>query len=146
MIDDLVLKIKEKEVLEVLKIISIIYAVFLFFLALFLKYQESIIESLFIIVFAIIVNVLNSGEMIVTEKGITTKVTKFLKYSQVQKIIFKNRILYVYTKDRNKPYRIVFSIYEDKKLINKAYYYIDSKIQIIKEEEREHQEYINNYL
>lgn len=144
--DDVVLKIKERESFEVIKIIAIVYLIFLFFLALILRYQESIIQALLIGVFAFVVDSINSGEMVVSEKGITAKVLGFIKYSKISKFELKNRILYVYTKENNKPYRIVFSISEDQKIIENTYKFIDSKVKTIEEEEKEHQEYVENYL
>ena len=146
MSDDIVLKIKEKESLEVLKIISIIYLIFLFFLALIFKYQETIIQSLLIAVFACIIDVINSGEMIVTEKGITCKMLGFIKYSKISKIEQKGKLLYIYSENNKKPCKIIFSSLEDKKNIENAYRYIESKVKTIEEENKEHQEYVENFL
>ena len=144
--DDIILKIKEKELFEILKIISVIYLVFLFFLALILRYQESIIQSLIILIFVIIVDALNSGEMIVTEKGITCKVTGFVKYSKIYKLTMKKRVLYVYTKERTKQYRIIFSSSEDAKIIENTYRFMDAKVKRFEEENKDNQEYADKYL
>ena len=146
MMDDIVLKIKEREVFQVLKIIAIVYLVFLFFLALILKYQESVVQALIIGVFAIIVDALNSGEMVVTEKGITTKVTGFIKYSKISELELKNKVLYISLKESSKPYRITFALTEDQKLIENTFKYMDSKVKKIEEENSEHQEYVEKYL
>ena len=143
--EDIILKIKEKESLEVLKTISIIYLVFLFFLALIFKYQETIIQSLLIAVFAFIIDAINSGEMIVTEKGITCKTIGFLKYSNIDKVEKKGKVMYLYSKE-NKRHKIFFAQSEDLKTIENAYRFIDSKVKIIEEDNREHQEYVENFL
>ena len=144
--DDIVLKIKEKESFELLKVILIFYFIFLFFLALILKYQETIIEVMLIAVFAIILDALNSGEMVITEKGITTKQTKFIRYSKIDKVEYKTRILYLYVKERKKPFKIIFSKSENQKSIENVYKFIDSKVKKISEEEKEQQEYVEKYL
>ena len=144
--DDVILKIKERESLDILKFILIFYLIFLFFFALILKYQETIIEVMLIGIFAIIVDVLNSGEIVITEKGITSKVTGFVRYSKIYRLELKSNIFYIYTREREKPYKIIFSISEDKKSIENAYKFIDSKVKKITEENKEHQEYIEKYL
>lgn len=146
MYDDIVLKIKEREAFEIIKFISIFYLVFLFFLSLILKYQESIIQSLIILVFVVIIDSLNSGELIVTEKGITCKVTGFIRYSKIYRLTMKKRVLYIYTRERTKPYKIAFSVSEDPKLIENAYRFIDAKVKRIEEDNKDHKEYMDKYL
>lgn len=144
--DDIVLKIKEQESLEILKLIFFIYLIFLFFFALIIKYQESVLQAFIILVFVFVVDALNSREMIVTEKGITTKKSGFIKYSKMYRIELKKRMLYIYTRDRKTPYRINFALTEDPKLIENTYKFIDSKVKGIVEEEKEHKEYVEKYL
>ena len=81
--EDIVLKIKEKESLEVVKYISIIYALFLFFLGAIMQFEETIIEVTFICVFAIIIDMINYGEFIVSEKGVKSKKIGFIKYKEI---------------------------------------------------------------
>lgn len=144
--DDIILKIKEKEALEVIKIISLIYLVFLFFLALILRYQESVVQSLIIVVFVIVIDALNSGEMMVTEKGISSKVTGFIKYSKIYRLTIKGRNLYIYTRDRKTPHRVTFALSEDPKLIESTYRFVDAKIKRIEEETKDHEEYVEKYM
>lgn len=144
--DDIILKIKEKESFEIIKIISIIYLIFLFFFALILKYKESIIQSLLISVFAFAIDSVNTGELVITEKGLTCKVFGFVKYSKIYRLELKGRTLYLYTRENTKPYKIFFSASEDSKSIENAYKFIDSKIKRIEEEEKTHKEYVEKFL
>ena len=144
--DDIILKIKEREILEIVKIISICYLVFLFFFALIIKYQETIIEALLIAVFALIIDSINSGTIEISDKGLTCKVFGFMKYNKIYRLKLKNRVLYLYTRDRQKPYKIIFSITEDIKIIEKAYKLIDSKVKRIEEEDKERKEYVEKFL
>ena len=144
--EDIILKIKEKESLEVIKIIAIIYLVFLFFLALILGYQETIIQVLLIVTFVIIIDAINSSEIVITEKGITLKSLGFIKYGKIYRLKKEKNILYIYDRELKKPHKVIFSMSEDKKMIENAYRYIDSKIKTIEEENKEHQEYVENFL
>lgn len=144
--DDIVLKIKEKESLEILKLIFFIYLIFLFFFALIIKYQESVLQAFIILVFVFVVDALNSGEMLVTEKGITTKESGFIKYSKIYRVELKRRMLYVYTRDRKTPYRITFALSEDPKLVENTFKFVDSRVNRIVEEEKDHKEYVEKYL
>lgn len=144
--EDIVLKIKEKEGFEIIKNISILYAIFLFIIALILGYQETIIEVTFIFVFAIIMNMINCGELVVSDKGISSKFIGYIKYNEIYRTEFENRILLVYTRKLKKPIKIVFAENEDYKLIEKSYRYIDSKVKRIEEDTKEHEEYVKKYL
>ena len=144
--DDVILKIKEKEALEVVKIIALVYLIFLFFLALILRYQESVVQSLIIVVFVIVIDALNSGELVVTEKGISSKVTGFIKYSKMYRLEKNGRIIYIYTRDRKTPHKITLALSEDPKLVENTYKYIDAKIKGIEEETKDHQEYVEKYM
>lgn len=144
--DDVNLRIKEQESLEVLKLIFFIYLIFLFFFALIIKYQESVLQAFIILVFVFVVDAINSGEMLVTEKGITTKRTGFIKYSKMYRVELKRRVLYIYTRDKNIPYRITLALTEDQKLVHNTFKYIDSKVKGITEEEKDHKDYVEKYM
>lgn len=144
--DDVILKIKDQESLEVLKLVFLIYLIFLFFFALVIRYQESVLQAFIILVFVFVVDAINSAEMIVTEKGITTRGTGFIKYSKMYRVELKKRMLYIYTRDREHPYKITFALSEDPKLVQNTYKSIDSKVKRIMEEEKDHQEYVEKYL
>ena len=144
--EDMVLRIKEKESLEIVKYISILYAIFLFAYALILGYEETIIESTFILIFSVIINVFNYGELRINEKGISTDLIGCIKYSEIYKVEIKERIMFVYTKKNKKTIKIIFSNNEDYKLIEKSYKYIDSKVKTIEADTREHEEYVKKYL
>lgn len=140
--EDIVLKIKEKEVLEVLKYICIIYSVFLFTLSAILQYQETIIQVTFIIVFAIIIDMLNLGEFVVFTKGIKSKAIKFIRYKDIYRTEFRDRTFVIYTRTSKRPYRINFAKNEDYIDIEKAYKYIDSRVKKVQEDKKEHEEFI----
>ena len=143
---DIILRIKEKEYLEIIKYIAFVYAIFLFAYALILGYEETIIEATFILIFSVIINVFNYGELLITEKGISADLMGFVKYSEIYRTEFKDKILYVYTRKLTKPIKIIFAENEDSKLIEKSYRYIDSKVKKIEEDIKEHEEYIKKYL
>ena len=144
--EDIVLKIKEKEGLEILRLISIVFMIFLFFLALILKYQESIIQACIILGFAFIIDVLNSGELTVSEKGINSNVTGFIKYKIIYRVELKNRILYIYEREDKKPYKIRFSLSEDTMQIENAYKFIEGKLKRLEEEYKDEKEYSEKFL
>ena len=144
--EDIVLKIKEKEGLEILRLISIVFMIFLFFLALILKYQESVIQAFLILGFAFIIDVLNSGELTVSEKGINSNVTGFIKYKIIYRVELKNRILYIYEREDKKPYKIRFSLSEDTMQIENAYKFIEGKLKRLEEEYKDEKEYSEKFL
>ena len=140
--EDIVLKIKEKESLEVVKYISIIYALFLFFLGAIMQFEETIIEVTFICVFAIIIDMINYGEFIVSEKGVKSKKICFIKYKEIYRLDLDNRTLTLYTRNEKKPYKINFAKNEDMSQIDKIYKYIDAKIKRIEEDIKDHEEFV----
>ncbi len=140
--EDIVLKIKEKEVLDILKYICIIYGLFLLVLGLILQNGETIIQVTFIIVFAIIVDMINLGEINISNKGIKGKEIKFIRYKDIYRTEFKARTLVMYTRASKKPYRINFAKNEDYAEIEKAYKYIDAKVEKIEEDRKEHEAFI----
>lgn len=144
--EDIVLKIKEKEILEVVKYISIIYGLFLFFLGAILQYEETIIEVTFICVFAIIIDMINYGEFIVSEKGDKTRHIGFLKYKEIYRLELENRTLTLYTRNTKKPYKINFAKNEDMSQIDKIYKYIDAKVKRVEEDIKEHEEFVQKIL
>lgn len=131
--EDIVLKIKEQESLEVVKIICMLFGVFLFILGAILNYEETIIEVCFMWVFALIIEVVNYGEFIVSEKGIKCKRTGYIQYKQIYRMELKNRNLILYTRKDKKPYLITFAKNEDYMQIEKVYKYIDSKIRRVED-------------
>ena len=140
--EDIVLKIKEKESLEVVKYISIIYALFLFFLGAIMQFEETIIEVTFICVFAIIIDMINYGEFIVSEKSVKSKKIGFTKYKEIYRLDLDNRTLTLYTRNEKKPYKINFAKNEDMSQIDKIYKYIDAKIKRIEEDIKDHEEFV----
>lgn len=140
--EDIVLKIKEKEILEVIKYISIIYGLFLFFLGVILQFEETIIEVTFICVFAIIIEMLNYGEFIVSEKGVKSKQIGFIKFKEIYRLELENRTLTLYTRSEKKPYKINFSRKEDMSQIDNVYKYIDAKVKRVEEDIKDHQEFV----
>lgn len=144
--EEIVVKIKEKEILEVIKYIAIFYLIFLFFYALILDYEETIIQASFIVVFAVIIDLLNLGELVISESGIRTKALGFVKFSKIYRIKFDKRLLTIYVRDKAKPYRIYISKREDYRLVERAIRFIEAKIKKIEDDSKEHEEYINNYL
>ena len=140
--EDIVLKIKEKEALEVIKYISIIYGTFLFFLGAIIQFEETIIEVAFICVFAIIVDMINYGEFIVSEKGVKSKNIGFIKYREIYRLDLNNRTLTLYTRSEKKPYRINFAKNEDITQIDRIYKFIDSKVKRVEEDIKDHEEFV----
>lgn len=140
--EDVILKIKEYETLEVIKYICVIYAVFLFVLGAILRYEETIIQVTFICVFAIIVNMMNYGEFAVSEKGVKSNKTGFVRYTDIYRLSLDDKILMLYSRNSKRPFRIHFSATEDQSEINKIYKYIDSKVKRSEEDRKEHQEFI----
>jgi len=139
--EDIVLKIKEKEALEVIKYIAVIYALFLFVLGAILELQETIIQVTFICVFAIIIDVLNNGEFIVSEKGVKSRNTGFIRYREIYRLDLDERVLTFYTRNSKKPYKINFAKNEDYIQIKKVYKFIDSKVRRIEEDIKDNEEF-----
>ena len=108
--EDIVLKIKEKEALEIIKYICVVYAMFLFILGAILQFQETIIQVSFMCVFAIIIDMINYGEFIVSEKGIKSKHTGFIRYKEIYRLSLDNRTLTLYARNHEKTYKINFAI------------------------------------
>lgn len=141
--EDIVLKIKEKESLEIIKYICIIYSMFLFILGAILQFQETIIQVTFMCVFAIIIDMINYGEFIVSEKGIRSKHTGFIRYKEIYRLSLDNRTLTVYTRNHEKPYKVNFAKNEDYAEIEKVYKFIDAKVKRVEEDRKEHEEFVN---
>lgn len=141
--EDIVLKIKEKESLEIIKYICIIYSMFLFILGAILQFQETIIQVTFMCVFAIIIDMINYGEFIVSEKGIKTKDLGFIRYKEIYRLSLDNRMLTLYTRNHKKPYKVNFAKNEDYAEIEKVYKFIDAKVKRVEEDRKEHEEFVN---
>lgn len=141
--EDIVLKIKEKESLEIIKYICIIYSMFLFILGAILQFQETIIQVTFMCVFAIIIYMINYGEFIVSEKGIRSKHTGFIRYKEIYRLSLDNRMLILYTRNHKKPYKVNFAKNEDYAEIEKVYKFIDAKVKRVEEDRKEHEEFVN---
>lgn len=141
--EDIVLKIKEKEALEIIKYICVLYAMFLFILGAILQFQETIIQVTFMCVFAIIIDMINYGEFIVSEKGIRSKHTGFIRYKEIYRLSLDNRTLTVYTRNHEKPYKVNFAKNEDYAEIEKVYKFIDAKVKRVEEDRKEHEEFVN---
>lgn len=141
--EDIVLKIKEKEALEIIKYICVVYAMFLFILGAILQFQETIIQVSFMCVFAIIIDMINYGEFIVSEKGIRSKHTGFIRYKEIYRLSLDNRTLTLYARNHEKPYKINFAKNEDYKQIEKVYKFIDAKVKRVEEDRKEHEEFVN---
>lgn len=141
--EDIVLKIKEKEALEIIKYICVVYAMFLFILGAILQFQETIIQVSFMCVFAIIIDMINYGEFIVSEKGIKSKHTGFIRYKEIYRLSLDNRTLTLYARNHEKTYKINFAKNEDYAQIEKVYKFIDAKVKRVEEDRKEHEEFVN---
>lgn len=141
--EDIVLKIKEKEALEIIKYICVLYAMFLFILGAILQFQETIIQVTFMCVFAIIIDMINYGEFIVSEKGIKAKDLGYIRYKEIYRLSLDNRTLTLYTRNHKKPYKVNFAKNEDYAEIEKVYKFIDAKVKRVEEDRKEHEDFVN---
>ena len=117
-----------KEALEIIKYICVVYAMFLFILGAILQFQETIIQVTFMCVFAIIIDMINYGEFIVSEKGIRSKHTGFIRYKEIYRLSLDNRTLTVYTRNHEKPYKVNFAKNEDYADASRLYLELEDKM------------------
>jgi hypothetical protein len=110
-----------------------------------LHYEETVVEVCIMWVFAVIVDVLNDGEFIVSQNGIKSNVTGYVKYREIYRVEFKNRMLVLYTRNSKKKYMIFFAKNEDYMQIERIYKFIDSKIKRVEEDIKDHKEFVEKF-
>ena len=123
------LKTRLSEVLETLTLIILLYAIFLAILGIIIKNTELIIQTCIMFVVYVIFEYLNYDTTNITNKGIKSKKLGFLEWKDIYRTEKKNNVIFIYTKENEKPYKITISRSEDKKEISRIYKYILSKIQ-----------------
>lgn len=125
---NMILKTRLSEVLRTLNLIILLYAAFLVVLGLFIHNSEVIVETCIMFVVYVIFEYLNYDTTTVTSKGIKSGKYGFIKWKDVYRIQRKERIIYIYTKEKEKPYRIIVNKSEDKLEIDRVYKYMFSKV------------------
>ncbi len=125
---NLMLKTRVSEALETVSLIILLYAIFLAFLGLILHNSEVIIQTCIMFVVYAIFEYINYDITYVSSRGIKCGKFKNISWKDIYRIEKKERVVLVYTKEVEKPYKIVLSKYEDSQEIAKAYKYMLSKI------------------
>ena len=125
---NIVLKSRLSEVLETLNLIILLYAIFLIVLGIGIKNSETVLQSCIMFVVYIIFGYMNYDIVKITEKGITCEKYSFLAWQDMYVVKRKDRIIVIYSKKRQKPYKFLFKKGEDKQEIDRAYKYILSKV------------------
>ena len=120
---NMVLKTKLSEVLETLNLIILIYSIFLAILGIKFHNSELIIQTCIMFVVYVIFEFLNYDITYVTDKGVKSGKFKKIFWADVYRIQKNERTIYIYTKEREKPYKIIISKSEDSNEISKIYKY-----------------------
>lgn len=125
---NVVLKSRLSEFLETLNLIILLYAVFLIILGIKIHNSEVILQTCIMVVVYFIFEYINYDLIRITDKGIICQKYGFLPWKDMYIVKKKERTIFIYTKKRKKPYKLIMKKTEDKMEIERAYKYIISKI------------------
>ena len=103
----MMLKTRLSEVLETLNLIILLYSFFLTIFGVMLHNSEVIVQTCIMYVVYIIFEYINYDIVVITSKGITCEKYGFVDWVDMYRIRRKERIFYIYTKKREKPYKII---------------------------------------
>ncbi len=122
------IKTKLSEALEILNLIIILYAIFLAILGIIISNTELIIQTCIMFVVYFIFDYLNYDVTHITSKGISNKKYGYIEWKKIYRAEKKKNVIYFYTKENEKPYKITIYRSEDEKEVSRIYKYILSKI------------------
>lgn len=122
------MKTKLSDVLEILNLIILLYAIFLLILGIIISNTELIIQTCIMFVVYVVFEYLNYDVTHITNKGINNKKYGFLEWKKIYRAEKKKNIIYLYTKEIEKPYKITIYRSEDEKEVSRIYKFILSKI------------------
>ncbi len=122
------MKTKLSDVLEILNLIILLYAIFLLILGIIISNTELIIQTCIMFVVYVVFEYLNYDVTHITSKGINNKKYGFLEWKKIYRVEKKKNIIYLYTKEIEKPYKITIYRSEDEKEVSRIYKFILSKI------------------
>ena len=129
--EKIVLKVKKSSYLNILNIILKVYTIFLFFFALIIDSNETIIQTMIMFATAAIFDFINSGEFIVSEKGIEYDKIGFAKWNEIEFFNIRNNIIEMKLENASKKISIDINVSEDKQNIDIVNKYANSKIKNI---------------
>ena len=122
------MKTKLSDILEILNIIILLYAIFLLILGIIISNTELIIQTCIMFVVYVVFEYFNYDVTHITNKGISNKKYGFLEWKRIYRVEKKKNIIYLYTKEIKKPYKITVYRSEDEKEVSRIYKFILSKI------------------
>ncbi|MBR1539774.1 MAG: hypothetical protein IJ629_01085 [Clostridia bacterium] len=125
---NIILKSRISEVLETLNLIILLYTIFLVVLGLFLHNSEVILQTCIMFVVYIIFEYINYDIVKIANKGISCEKYGFLAWQDMYVVRKKERTIFIYSKTRSKPYKLIMKKTEDNTEIERAYKYIISKV------------------
>ena len=122
------LKSRLSEILDTLNLIIFIYSLFLIILGISLHNSEVVIQACIMIVVYIIFQYINYDLIIIMDKGIRCEKYGFIYWEDMYITKRNGRTIYIYSKNKNKPYKFIIKKTEDNVELDKAYKYIFSKV------------------
>ena len=122
------MKTKLSDILGILNIIILLYAIFLLILGIIISNTELIIQTCIMFVVYVVFEYFNYDVTHITNKGISNKKYGFLEWKRIYRVEKKKNIIYLYTKEIKKPYKITVYRSEDEKEVSRIYKFILSKI------------------
>ena len=125
---NLVLKARLSEALETLNLIILLYSMFLIVLGVIIHNSEIILQACIMFVVYIIFEYINYDTIKITNKGIYCQKYRFLSWEDMCIVKRRSRIILIYSKSRQKPYKFIIKKSEDKIEVDRAYKFIISKI------------------
>ena len=125
---NIILKSRLSEVLETLNLIILLYTLFLVVLGIILHNSEVILQTCIMFVVYIIFEYINYDIIRITNKGIHCEKYGFLPWQDMYIVKKKDRIIFIYSKKRQKPYKFIMKKVEDSQEIERAYKFILSKV------------------
>ena len=109
---NLVLKARLLEILETLNLIILLYSVFLIILGIIMHNSEIILQTCIMFVVYIIFEYINYDTIKITNKGIYCQKYKFLAWEDMYIVKRNSRIILIYSKNRQKPYKFIIILYQ----------------------------------
>lgn len=125
---NITLKSRLSEILETLNLIILLYTIFLVILGIAMHNSEVILQTCIMVVVYIIFEYINYDLVRISNKGIHCEKYGFLSWQDMYIVKRKERTILIYSKKRNKPYKLIMKRVEDDMEIERAYRFIISKI------------------
>ena len=131
--EEFVIKIKRSELLTVVALIMQLFALVVFFIGMVSKATEPILEASIMFVASIIFDCLNEGTFVINQKGVVTDKAGVFKWKDIELLTISKAFIRLKIANE-KTLRFEVALNENRKKLNNASRYIDSKLKSTNDE------------